>query len=66
MEEGRERDSSSDMSVTDPSMQTVDPTIPGNGFGVPDIYVSEGEKEEDTDGLFVDGDGDHGEETCED
>jgi hypothetical protein len=47
-------------------MKTVDPTLPGNGFGVPDIYVLEGEKEEDTDRLFVDGGGDHGEETCED
>jgi len=54
------------MSLTDPSMKTVDPTLPGNGFGVPDIYVLEGEKEEDTDRLFVDGGGDHGEETCED
>jgi hypothetical protein len=54
------------MSVTDPSMKTVDTVLPGNGLVVPDIYVVEGEKEEDTDRLFVDGDGDYGEETCED
>ena len=40
--------------------------LPGNGFGVPDIYVSEGEQDEDTDRLFLDSDGDYGEETCED
>jgi len=40
--------------------------LPGNGFGVPDIYVSEGEQDEDTDRLFLDSDGDYGEDTCED
>ena len=33
---------------------------------VPDIYVEEGDKDKDADRLFVDGDGDYGEETCED
>ncbi len=48
------------------SVKTVESTLPGNGFGVPDIYVDQGEKEQDADRLFVDSDGDYGEETCED
>jgi hypothetical protein len=55
-----------EMVVTDPSMKTVDTGLPTNGFGVPNIYVEEGDKDKDTDRLFVDGDGDYGEETCED
>ena len=55
-----------DMTVTVPSMKTVDTTLPGNGFGVPNMYVSEGEKDEESDRLFVDSDGDYWEETCED
>jgi len=47
-------------------MKTVDADLPGNGFGVPNIYVSEEEKDEETDRLFLDSDGDYGEETCED
>jgi hypothetical protein len=41
------------------------PWLP-NGFGVPDIYVVEAEKDEETERLFLDSDGDYGEETCED
>ena len=52
--------------VTDMSAKTVESTLPANGFGVPDIYVDQGQKEEETDRLFVDSDGDYGEETCED
>ena len=51
------------------SAKTVESTLPVNGFGVPDIYVQQGEKEEDSDRLLFDseeGDGDYGEETCED
>ncbi len=51
-----------DMPLTAPSTKTVDETLPGNGFGVPDI----GEQDEDTDRLFLDSDGDYGEDTCED
>jgi hypothetical protein len=36
----------------------------GNGFGAPDIYVTEGEQDEDTDKLFLDSDGDYGEDSC--
>ena len=54
------------MSVTDTSIKTVDTDLPGKGFGVPDIYVVETEKDEETDRLFLDSDGDYGEETCED
>ena len=53
-------------SVTVPSMKAVDATLPGNGFGVPDIYVVETEKDEEADRLFLDSDGNYGEETCED
>ncbi len=52
--------------MTVPSLKTVDAPLPVNGFGVPDIYVEEGDKGKDVDRLFVDGDGDYGEETCED
>ncbi len=55
-----------EMSVTVMSVKTVESTLPGNGFGVPDKYVDQGQKEEETDRLFVDSDGDYGEETCED
>ena len=55
-----------DMPVTGPSIKAVDAASPGNGFGVPDIYVVEAEKDEETDRLFLDSDGDYGEETCED
>ena len=55
-----------EMSVTVMSAKTVESTLPANGFGVPDIYVEQGQKEEETDRLFVDSDGDYGEETCED
>ena len=48
------------------SIKEVDTALPGNGFGVPDIYVVEVEKDEETDRLFLDSDGDYGEETCED
>jgi len=48
------------------SWKTVDAGLPANGFGGPDIYVAEGDKDKDADRLFVDGDGDYGEETCED
>jgi hypothetical protein len=54
------------MSVTDPSWKTVDAGLLVNGFGVPDIHVEEGDKDKDADRLFVDSDGDYGEETCED
>ena len=43
-----------DMPRTVPSMKTVDEILPGNGFGVPDIYVAEGEQDEDSDRLFLD------------
>ncbi len=33
----------SEMSVTVPPLKTVDETLPTNGFGVPEIYVQEGE-----------------------
>ena len=55
-----------EMSVTVMSAKTVESTLPANGFGVPDIYVEQGQKEEETDRLFVDSYGDYGEETCED
>ena len=55
-----------DMSLTVPSMKTVDEALPTNGFGVPDIYVEEGEQDQDADRLFLDSDGDYGEDTCED
>jgi hypothetical protein len=55
-----------EMPVTAPSWKTVDAGLPENGFGVPDIYVAEADKDKDADRLFVDGDGDYGEETCED
>ena len=55
-----------EMSVTVMSAKTVESTLPANGFGVPDIYVDQVEKEGDVDRLFVDSDGDNGEETCED
>ena len=55
-----------EMPVTAPSWKTVDAGLPADGFGVPDIYVEEGDKDKDADRLFVDGDGDYGEETCED
>ena len=54
------------MSVTVMSAKTVESTLPVNGFGVPDIYVEQGQKEEEADRLFVYSDGDYGEETCED
>ena len=44
----------------------MDEALPANGFGVPDIYVSEVENDEEADRLFLDSDGDYGEETCED
>jgi hypothetical protein len=53
------------MPVNDPSIKAVDATLPGKGFGVTDIYV-ETEKDEESDRLFLDSDGDYGEETCED
>jgi hypothetical protein len=37
-----------EMSVTTMSTNTVESTLPDNGFGVPDIYVEQCEKEEDT------------------
>ena len=49
-----------DMSVTVSSMKSVDAGLPGNGFGVPDIYVVEAEKDEETNRLFLDSDGDYG------
>ena len=52
------------MSVTTMSVKTVESSLPGNGFGVPDIYVDHCEKDKDVDRLFVDSDGDYGEETC--
>jgi hypothetical protein len=55
-----------EMPVTGPSWKTVDAGLPENGFGVPGIYVAEADKDKDADRLFVDGDGDYGEETCED
>jgi hypothetical protein len=55
-----------DMPVTTPSIKVVDVALPGNDFGVPDIYVVESEKDEEADRLFLDSDGDYGEETCED
>jgi hypothetical protein len=55
-----------EMPVTAPSWKTVDAGLPENGFGVPGIYVAEADKDKDADRLFVDGDGDYGEETCED
>ena len=55
-----------EMSVTVMSAKTVESTLPVDGFGVPDIYVEHGQKEEEADRLFVDSDGDYGEETCED
>ena len=55
-----------EMTVTTMSVKTVESTLPANGFGIPDIYVDQGQKEEETDRLFVDSDGDYGEETCED
>ncbi len=55
-----------EMPVTAMSVKTVESTLPVNGFGVPDIYVEQGQKEEETDRLFVDSDGDYVEETCED
>ena len=55
-----------DMPVNGPSIKAVHAALPGNGFGVPDIYVTETEKDEETDRLFLDSDGDYGEETCED
>ena len=41
-------------------------TIGCVNFRVPDIYVTETEKDEEADRLFLDSDGDYGEETCED
>ena len=58
--------SSKDRNNTDMSVKTVESTLPTNGFGVPDIYVEQGHKEEESDRLFVDSDRDYGEETCED
>jgi hypothetical protein len=55
-----------DMPLTDPSMKTVDEALPTNGFGVPDIYVEEGQQDQDADRLFLDSDGGYGEDTCED
>jgi hypothetical protein len=55
-----------DMPVTGPSIKSVDADLPTNGFGVSDIYVVEAEKDEENDRLFLDSDGDYGEETCED
>ena len=40
------------MSDTTMSTETVESTLPSNGFRVPDIYVEEGDKEEDPDRLF--------------
>ena len=48
------------MSVTVMSTKTVESTLPVNGFAVPDIYVQQGEKEEDTDRLSVDSDSEEG------
>ncbi len=42
------------MPVTAPSWKTVDAGLPADGFGVPDIYVEEGDKDKDADRLFVD------------
>ena len=42
-----------EMSVTAMSAKTVESTLPVNGFGVPDIYVEKGKKEEEADRLFV-------------
>ena len=55
-----------EMPVAVMSAKTVESTLPVNGFGVPDIYVEQGQKEEEADRLFVDSDGDYVEETCED
>ena len=55
-----------EMPVTSMSAKTVESSLPANGFGVPDIYVEQGQKEEEADRLFVDSDGDFAEETCED
>jgi hypothetical protein len=54
------------MSVDVLSIKTVVAVVPGNGFGVPDIYVVEEEKDQEADRLFLDSDGDYGEGTCED
>ena len=40
-----------EMSVTVMSAKTVDTTLPANGFGVPDIYVEQVDKDEDPDRL---------------
>ena len=55
-----------EMPVTAMSAKTVESSLPANDFGVPDIYIEQGEKEEEADRLFVDSDGDFAEETCED
>ena len=55
-----------EMTVTVMSVKTVALTLPDNGFGVPEIYVEQREKDEDTDRLFLDSDGVYGEDTCED
>jgi hypothetical protein len=47
------------MTVTVPSFKTVDTSLPANGFGVPDIYVGQSDKDKDADRLLVDGDGDY-------
>ncbi len=52
--------------VSSMSTKSVESTLPTNGFGVPDIYVDQCDKEVDTDRLFLDSDGDYGQETCED
>ena len=57
---------STHMTVDALSIKTVDVVLPGNGFGVPDIYVVEEEKDQEADRLFLDSDGDYGEGTCED
>ena len=46
-----------EMSVTVMSTKTVESPLPAHGFGVPDIYVEEGQKEEEADRLFVHSDG---------
>ena len=42
-----------EMPVAAMSAKTVESTLPVNGFGVPDIYVEQGQKEEEADRLFV-------------
>ena len=55
-----------EMPVAAMTAKTVESTLPANGFGVPDIYAEQGQKEEEANRLFVDSDGDYGDESCED